>query len=285
MNPLCVTWSPLRPSTIGRKNLDAFIASGFNHILGTPDPVITRRLTRLSFKELGDPFQPFIYGQYNFPLRVASNFGVPLIMYGENGEVEYGGDMKNAYRPTRDLQDSQKHYFSDLPPEYWDDHGFSVKDLNPFKAPDIDELLERGTQVHFLSYYKFWDPQENFYYARKNTGFVPNSERSEGTYSKYASLDDEIDGFHYYLSYIKFGIGRATSDAAHEIRDGRIDRDEGISLVKKFDHEKPQRYLQEFLDYCEIVVDELNEVIDSWRSEHIWKKVNGEWELRFAVWK
>ena len=285
MNPLCVTWSPLRPSTIGRKNLDAFIASGFNHILGTPDPIITRRLTRLSFKELGDPFQPFIYGQYNFPLRVASNFGVPLIMYGENGEVEYGGDMKNAFRPTRDLQDSQKHYFSDLPPEYWDDHGFSVKDLNPFKAPDIDELLERGTQVHFLSYYKFWDPQENFYYARKNTGFVPNSERSEGTYSKYASLDDEIDGFHYYLSYIKFGIGRATSDAAHEIRDGRIDRDEGISLVKKFDHEKPQRYLREFLDYCEITVDELNEVIDSWRSDHIWKKVNGEWELRFAVWK
>lgn len=114
---------------------------------------------------------------------------------------------------------------------------------------------------------------------------MPNSERSEGTYSKYASLDDEIDGFHYYLSYIKFGIGRATSDAAHEIRDGRIDRDEGISLVKKFDHEKPQRYLREFLDYCEITVDELNEVIDSWRSDHIWKKVNGEWELRFAVWK
>jgi len=96
MNPLAVTWAPLKASQIGRRNLDAFIASGFNHLLGTPNPIVTKKLTKLSFQHLGDPFQPFIYGQTNFPLQISVKYGIPLIMYGENGEVEYGGDMKNA---------------------------------------------------------------------------------------------------------------------------------------------------------------------------------------------
>ena len=83
------------------------------------------------------------------------------------------------------------------------------------------ELSEAGIEVHFWSYYKFWDPQENFYYCVENTGFTPAEERSEGTYSRYASLDDELDGFHYYLMLANFGIGRKTSDSAHEIRDGK----------------------------------------------------------------
>jgi hypothetical protein len=136
-----------------------------------------------------------------------------------------------------------------------------------------------------MSYYKYWDPQENYYYCHENTGFTANSERSEGTYSKYASLDDEIDGFHYYLSYIKFGLGRATSDAAHEIRDGKITREEGIALVKRFDHERPTKYFAEFLDFCSITELEVDAVIDSWRSDHLWHEINGNWELKKPIWK
>jgi N-acetyl sugar amidotransferase len=284
MHPLCVTWAPLLPTEIGRKNLDAFIRTGFNHVLGTPDPTVTRRLTRVSFLHLGDPFQPFIYGQTNFPMRVALQNDVKLIMYGENGEVEYGGDMKNAFRPTREISDHDKHYFSGLPPEFWAQHGFSQADLFPFTAPDSQRVRSAGIEIHFFSYYKFWDPQENYYYCREHTGFSPNPERSEGTYSKYASLDDRIDGFHYYLGYIKFGIGRTTSDAAHEIRDGKITREEGAALVRKFDGEFPSKYFREFLDFCSITEDEFHEVVDSWRSDHIWKRENDHWELRNPVW-
>lgn len=284
MNPLAVTWAPLKATAIGRQNLDAFIASGFNHILGTPNPIVTRRLTYLAFKHLGDPFQPFIYGQLNFPLHVAVRYNVQLIMFGENGEVEYGGDMKNAYRPTRTIEDQDKHYFSGLPPEFWQEHGVTLADLYPFLAPKYDRILENATEIHFFSYYKYWDPQENFYYCKEHTGFTPNPERSQGTYSKYASLDDQLDGFHYYLSFIKFGIGRATSDSAHEIRDGKITRDEGIALVKRYDHEFPDRYFQVFQDFCNIGDTEVHEVIESWRSDHIWKRERGEWKLRHAVW-
>ena len=124
MNPLTVTWSPLqgRP-TLGAKISMHSSAPGFDNILGTPNGKVTRRLTNLAFRHLGDPFQPFIYGQTNFPLHMAVKYNVPLIMYGENGEVEYGGDEKNAFRPDRELQDHDKHYFSGLPPEFWAEHG------------------------------------------------------------------------------------------------------------------------------------------------------------------
>jgi hypothetical protein len=204
-------------------------------------------------------------------------------MYGENGEVEYGGSMKNAFRPDRTVQDQDEHYFSGLPPEFWAEHGVALADLAPFMAPKYEDIKKNNTEIHFLSYYKFWDPQENFYYCHEHTGFQPNTERNEGTFSKYASLDDEIDGFHYYLSYIKFGIGRTTSDAAHEIRDGKITREEGVALVKRFDSEFPRKYYKEFLEFCSITDEEVHEVIDSWRSDHLWIKENGEWKLRYPL--
>ncbi|KTD82740.1 N-acetyl sugar amidotransferase [Legionella waltersii] len=283
MNPLCVTWAPLIPTEIGRKNLDNFIRSGFDHILGTPNPKTTKLLTELAFKHLGDPFQPFIYGQTNFPLKMAIQHKVSLIMYGENGEVEYGGCMKNAFSPTREITDHDKHYFSGMPPEFWQQYGISEMDLSPFQSPKFELIQNNKTEIHFFGYYKFWDPQECYYYAKDNTGFTPNPERSEGTYSKYASLDDQIDGFHYYLAYIKFGIGRTTSDTAHEIRDGKIDREEGVALVKRYDGEFPAKYYNVFLEYCNITENEFIEVIDSWRSPHIWDFVDSEWRLKKAV--
>jgi hypothetical protein len=152
-------------------------------------------------------------------------------------------------------------------------------------APTHSKIQSNNTEIHFLGYYKFWDPQENYYYCKERTGFNPNTERSEGTYSKYASLDDQIDGFHYHLGFIKFGIGRTTSDTAHEIRDGKITREEGIALVKKYDGEFPRKYLQKFLEYVQISEDEFFEVIDSWRSQHLWETENGVWKLKHTIYE
>lgn len=283
MNPLTVTWSPLIKSDVGKKNLQAFIDSGFFNIMGTPDGETYRKLAQLSFRHLGDPFQPFIYGVTNFPLKIAATHGISLIMYGENGEVEYGGDMKNAFTPTRKIDDHDKHYFSSMSPKFWKDHGLTQSDLHQFEAPPHASLIKNNTEIHFMGYYKFWDPQENFYYAIKNNGFQSNPERSEGTYSKYASLDDELDGFHYYLGFIKFGIGRTTSDTAHEIRDQKITREEGCALVEKYDGEFPKKYFSRFLEYVDFSEDEFWEIVDSWRSEHIWKKNGNDWELKTPI--
>jgi hypothetical protein len=205
-------------------------------------------------------------------------------MYGENGEVEYGGDMTNAFKPTRDFRkDHKKHYFSGIEPQDFIKHGLDENSIKPYMAPPLEKLDKLGLELHFYGYYKKWVPQENYYYCVENTGFKANPVRSEGTYSKYASLDDKLDGFHYYLSYIKFGLGRATSDSAHEIRDGHLTREEGVQLVRKFDGEFPTKYLDLFLEYCDISLDELHAVIDSWRSDHLWTKVDGEWKLNHTV--
>jgi N-acetyl sugar amidotransferase len=285
MNPLTVTWSPNIFTDIGFQNLNNMISKGnLPNIMGTPPGEINKKLVKLFFEILGDPFQPFIYGQTNFPLSAAANLRIPLIMYGENGEVEYGGDMKNAFKPTRDYKTDHKlHYFSGLPPEEVRNYGIDIKEIKSYQSPPSAELDALGTELHFYGYYKKWVPQENYYYCVENTGFKPNPVRNEGTYSKYASLDDQLDGFHYYLSFIKFGIGRATSDSAHEIRDGHLTREEGIALVGKYDGEFPEKYFQMFLDYCNITEGYFWKVIDSWRSEHIWKKVGGVWKLRHKI--
>ncbi|MDD5751849.1 MAG: hypothetical protein PHS73_05020, partial [Candidatus Peribacteraceae bacterium] len=79
------------------------------------------------------------------------------------------------------------------------------------------------------------------------------------------------------------GIGRATSDSAHEIRDGKITREEGVALVRKFDGEFPKKYFREFLEYCDITEEQFWEVVDSWRSPHLWEQTNGEWRLKYRV--
>lgn len=285
MNVLTITWAPHLYTDIGFQNFQNMMHVGaIDNILVTPNGVVHRKLTKLFFDILGDPFQPFIYGQTNCPMQIAVKFGIPLIMYGENGEVEYGGDMKNAFNPTRDYKsDHVKHYFSGISPEDIISYGITAQELQVYMPPSVEDLDRLGCEIHFYGYYKKWIPQENFYYCVEHTGFKPNDVRNEGTYSKYASLDDKIDGFHYYLAFIKFGIGRCTADAAHEIRDGHISREEGVALVNKFDGEFPRKYFDIFLKYCDITEEQFHEVIDSWRSPHLWVKQNGEWALRHNV--
>jgi len=285
MNPLIVTWAPHIYTEIGKKNLTSMINSGFDNILVTPDGSIHRKMTKAAFIEMGDPFQPFIFGQYSTPFKYALFYNVNLVFYGEDGEVEYGGSMEQADRPSLSFEDFTKHRFSGIYPDYFKKYGISIEDISKYKLTEkeIEQIKENNIQQHFFSYYHKWIPQENFYYATENTNFEVNPDRTEGTFTKYASLDDKLDGFHYYLSYIKFGIGRTTSDAAHEIRDNNITREEGIELVRRYDGEFPKKYFKEFLEYCNINEDLFFDVINSWRNSTLWSLNGSNWELKYKL--
>ena len=286
MHPLVVTWSPHIYTEIGKKNLTSLIDSGFDNILITPNGEINRKLTKAAFIEMGDPFQPFIFGQFSAPFRVAIQYKIPLVFYGEDGEVEYGGAMKHADRSSLKYVDFVANRFSSIFPSSFEKFGIKKIELEKYglSTEELNSIKELDIKQYFFSHYHKWIPQENYYYSVEHTGFEANPVRNEGTYSKYASLDDKLDGFHYYLAYIKFGLGRCISDAAHEIRDGHITRDEAIALIKRYDGEFPIKYYQEFLEYCNISEKEFNEVIDSWRSDHIWKYENNEWTLKNPIW-
>ena len=298
MNPLLVTWSPLQYTNIGIKNFDNLNNAGFSNIKYSPNGKIHKQLARLCLEELGDAFHIFVLGQIFFPLNLATELGIKLIFFGENGELEYGGNKElfnksginittdekflNNYLKGSKIQDLIHWGFTNK--SYMKKSDFSDADLKYYQPPSIQTLKDAGIEnYYYYSYFKKWTPQENYYYAVENTGFEGKIDRSEGTYSKYASLDDKFDGFHYYMRYIKFGLGRCIDDAAHEIRDGHITRDEAIKLVQKYDGEFPKKYYRDFLEYLEINENQFNEIVESWRSSKIWKKSGNNWVLKYPL--
>ncbi len=284
MNPLTVTWAPHVYTKIGWQNFQALINAGLDNVLATPNGIVHRKMTALCTEEMGDPFQPFIYGQVSYPIQAALGYDVGLIMDGENGEVEYGGDPNSEEKPGFEVEDVNAYWFSGKPVEYWYDHGFSAADLYPYMPPSAERLQGKKIERHFFSYYTDWRPQKNYYYVAENTGFKANPEgRSEGTYSKYASLDDKIDPFHHYFSLLKFGYARATGDAAHEVREGLIDREEAVALVHRYDAEFPKKNFQLFLEYCHFTEQRFFDICDKWRNEKLWHREGGEWVLNQQV--
>jgi len=290
MHPLTVTWAPHLYTDIGWKNLQGFIHAGFDNVLITPNGRVHRLLTKLAFRNLGHPFQPFILGQRNVGPRLALQHGVKLVFYGEN-VAEYGNNWKDNLSPLMkeilitgiDIHNDDLFIGGVTIGELIETHGLKRSDLLPYASVNRDAYSKAGIEMHYMSYYKKWIPQENFYYAAENTGFKPNTERTQGTYSKYSSIDDKIDPFHYFMTMIKFGIGRTTYDAAQEIRTGHITREEGVSLVKRYDTEFPDKFFNEFLEYTGLTKEEFWSTVDGFRSPHLWSKDKNGWALRHQV--
>ena len=291
MHPLTVTWPPILYTEIGWENFRNWIeVGGFDNITFKPNGRVMKLLTRLGIINLFHPFQTFILGQKHIAPKIAIKYGIPLIFYGEN-EAEYGnpiGDNSNSLRNKSyyTLSNLSETYLGGVSvSELMDRYDLSRTDLDPFLPPDYRELERAMIEVHYLGYYLKWTPQESYYYAVEHTGFQANPERTEGTYSKYNSLDDRIDGLHYYTTYIKFGLGRASYDASQEIRNNHITREEGIALAKRFDGEFPEKYFEEIMEYIEMPPHLFLRLCDQFRSPHLWEKEEGKWRLKFNAWE
>ncbi len=306
MHPLTVTWAPHLYTDIGFENFQNWAhIGGFDNYLFTPNGRIHRLLTRNAFSNLLHPFQPFILGQKSFAPKMASLFNIPLVFYGEM-PGEYGANVsanQKGFSTTQKTEDGKEEDDDGFRLDYIDEstdlskiylggksissyveEGVSLKDLDPYLPLSPKVIQNKQIQFHFLGYYLKWIPQETYYYCVQNTGFKANPVRTEGTYSKYNSIDDKTDGFFYYTTYIKFGYGRATQDAAQEIRNHHLTRDEGIALVKRFDGELPKRYFKEFLDYISMTESEFHETCDNFRPAHLWgKDAQGNWIQKHPI--
>ena len=290
MHPLTCTWPPILYTDYGYKNFKNWLDSGFDNISFYRNGKTMKLLTKLSIENLFHPFQTFILGQKNLAPKIASKYGISLIFYGEN-EAEYGNPIADN---ATSLRDKSYYSYKNLDEIYLggvsirelqEKYNVPLNDLLSFLPADAKELEKSNIQVHYLGYYLRWTPQEVYYYAVENTGFHARPFRTQGTYSKYNSIDDKIDDLHYYTTFIKFGIGRATYDAAQEIRNKHLTREDGVALVKKFDGEFPDRYFNEIMEYLEIDPDYFrNELTDKFRSPHLWgKNDTGIWQLRHNV--
>jgi N-acetyl sugar amidotransferase len=305
MHPLTVTWAPHIHTDWGWKNFQAWLHAGFDNYLCTPNGRIHRLLTRLAVEHLFHPFQPFILGQKALAPKMAALFDIPFVVYGEN-EAEYGNPIGNTEKAERDWsyftgRDPSKIYLAGVSiGELVERYGVDRSDLHPYLPADPQQLADKRISVYYLGYYLKWHPQSCYYYAVEHGGFQAAPERTPGTYSKYNSIDDKIDDFHYHTTWIKFGLGRASYDAAQEIRSGDITREEGVALVKRFDGEFPERFANEIFEYLTVRENELPkahgalehpvmdrdyylQLADRFRSPHLWKQEGGAWKLRHTV--
>ena len=288
MNPLTVTWAPHAYTDIGYLNFQKNVDSGFDNVLITPNRRVHRKLTQLAFKNLLHPFQPFMIGQKNVAPRVALEKNVKLIMYGES-PIEGGTplDINSPIMPidffSKPKSEMESVFISGVHCKVFQKYNINKQDLISYMPVVSEDIKDRGIEVHYMSYYKLWIPQENYYYAVDNCGFRPNYSRSEGTYSKYISLDDKIDGFHFYTLYIKYGLGRCSYEAAQEVRNGHITRDEAVVLIRKYDGEFPEKYFQFFLEYIDISKEDFFRIIDEGRSPHLWDFSDGKFMLKHKI--
>tara|TARA_B100000795_G_scaffold267233_1_gene251673 strand:- start:273 stop:1604 length:1332 start_codon:yes stop_codon:yes gene_type:complete len=312
MNPLTVTWAPNIYTDWGWKNFQSWIHSGFDNYLCTPNGKTERILTRLAVENLFHPFQAFMMGQKYLGPRMAAMHKIPLVFYGED-EAEYGNPIDDTKSAERDYSyfsasDKSKIFIAGTSLEDLNNNfGITQGDLHQYMPVDPDVVRKEKVEVHYLGYYLKWHPQSCYYYAVENGGFIASPERTPGTYSKYNSIDDKIDDFHFHTYHTKFGIGRATYDAAQEIRSGDITREEGQALVQKFDGEFPERFADEIFKYLSLPEEEFpvaskmfeqplvnrsyyDNLSDAFRSPHVWKYKSsegsnkGEWVLRHGVW-
>lgn len=291
MNPLLITWPPNLYTNIGKQNFHAWLDSGFANLSYFPNQKVHKILTKNAFLNLGHPFQPFMLGQMNLAPKMSIEKDIPLVIYGEN-PAEYGSPIEENEKPTKDpsyysaeVQLDNIYLGGVAAKDIMSEHNLKYADLEAYLPSNPYELEKTKTEVHYLGYYLKWHPQEMYYYSVENTNFEPMPYRVEGSYSKYSSLDDKMDWLHWYTYYVKFGMGRTTNDTCQEIRNGDITRDEGISLIRRFDGEYPIEFLSDCCNYMEINENDFTNTIEKIRTPHLWTKDHGLWKLVDPIWR
>jgi len=273
LNPLLVNFHPLDFTEVGRKNIENIKTLGVDLIEFSPNPIVYKKLAKFGLIELGDYQWPEHIGIFTIPVQVAVKYEIPLIIWGENPQLEYGGPLEVSKSTKLDKGWTEKHggYFLDkIRPEDMEKYGFDLKDLKPYLYPSDEEIRKVGITGIFLGSYIKWDIFKQLEIV-KRFGFSENDELKEGTYDKWENLDVKFTVFHDYFKFLKYGFGRATDHASIEIRYGRITREEGLKLVKQYEGKIPRKYLKEFLEQAELTEDEFHKICDKFTNKKLFK--------------
>jgi N-acetyl sugar amidotransferase len=273
LNPLVVNFHPHDQTEIGRKNLENLKKIGVDCIEFSPNPETYLKLSRFGLRELGDFQWPEHLGIFSIPVQIAVKYNISLIIWGENPQLEYGKptDIDKESILDRDWTEKNGGYFLDkIKPSDMIKYGFKLNELRPYIYPSDEDIKRVGVTGVFLGSYFKWNIFEQLELV-KNIGFRENEENKEGTYDRWENLDVYFTVFHDYFKFLKFGFGRATDHASIEIRYGRITRDEGLELVKQNEGTIPRKYLQKFLEFANLSMDEFLEICDKFTNKEIFK--------------
>lgn len=276
LRPLCVVASTCDLSEIGRKNIENIKQLGVDCLEFSVDPLVRWKLNRIGLMELGDISWPEHLSIFTLPISIAVKFNVPLIIWGENSQNEYGGpaeDAQNDYLTRRWLEEFGGLLglrVTDLESAY----GFSQRELIPYIYPSNEELIKVGVKGLFLGQYIQWDGFRNALVAQAN-GFTVFSSRVEGSIVNYENLDNHQTGIHDYFKFLKFGFSRASDIGSLYIRRGLMSRNEVLDLVRECDGKFPWTYLgkslENILSHLDLSVEDFIKICDRFTNKKIFK--------------
>jgi len=287
MNPLAITVRPALSLELGDENLQSFIESGFNHVHISPNAKVMQKLNKLGFIEKGFPYYGWLIAIKTAVIQTAMNFKIPLIFYGEDGEVEYGGSTESKNNPLYNIEYMKRVYFEGGYDKVFEavlaDEEVKKGDLAFWQFPSEEQVSSNDLAFTHWSYYEAWDSYRNYVVAKDHCGLKEKEEGTAGTFTNFSQNDQALYSLHAYLMYLKFGFGRATQDAGIEIRRGAMTREQALNLVMAYDNQYPHEFLDLYLDYYEMTKEEFDAVLDKYANKDLFEKIDGIWEPKFTV--
>lgn len=272
LKPLCVTWKTPARTEIGANNLSNLISLGADHIDFTINPIIEKKLSKISFIETGIPALPMHLAIFSIPTRIALCYKIPLIVWGENSAFEYGGISQLANTPFIDRKWLSKYGVSDNTfAEDWVSEDLSAKELYAYTYPSNNEILNSNLKGIFLGHYLKWNARDTYEIA-KASGFQASDKPLLGAYD-FADIDDNfIMPVHHWLKWYKFGITRTWDNLSLDIRSGLITRNDAIKKLESIGYEKPTNAIEQYCKFIDISTEEFDEICNKFRNPKVWKK-------------
>ncbi len=250
-----------------------------DHIVYGPSVETLKKLNRLCFRKMGDMNWHAHCGIETYPIQMAVKYNVPLIMWGE-----VAWDISGMFDPDDYVEFSARlrHEHSLRGYEWYDlindtDDQLTSKDLSWAKYPSDEEILKSNVRGLYLGNFFPWDPNKNTRKMQELYGWKASQLDFERTYRKISNLDDRYEnGAHDLLKFIKFGYGRASDHASKDIRTGYMTREQGIEMVRKYDHVVSSDVAY-WCDYVGMSLDEFWSIADAFRDPRVWWIENGQW--------
>ena len=280
LNPLAVTWKAPARTEIGVKNLANLVSLGVDHIDYQVNPKVEKKFLYQSFVRYGTTGIPMHMALFNIPLKIAVQFDIPLVVWGENPAFEYGGTEEERIGFKLDGRWLRKYGVTHgTTARDWVLGDLTEKELTPYFGPAEEKLDQKGTLAIFLGYYFEWDPETTFQVASAN-GFQSQTSGPKTGYYNYADIDDDFISIHHYLKWHKFGFTRTYDNLSLEIRNKRIARDQAIQILRERGDETPYDDVSKFCDFIEIPVKHFFEIAEKFRDTSIWSLQDGKWIIK-----
>lgn len=274
LNPLCVCFETTMVTELGRRNLDNLSRMGMDVIHFKKNHDAYRKMVIEGFRRVGDEMWPNHIGIFTVPIVVAVKFGIPLIVWGENPQQEYGGPIESVR--TKYLNRAWLEEFGGLLGNRIQDmvgvQGITLKDLTPYQYPSDEDIERVGVTGLFLGHYFFWDARKQLDIVKQHGFAVKEDGPIEGTYTNYENLDEKLVGLHDYLKYVKYGFGRASDHACIDIRNKRLNRSDALELVRRYDGKYPHFAVNSFIEYSGLSRSEIDRVIDSFTNPMLFRQ-------------